>query len=158
MKGIKIWLLSLVVIITMAGCADLGLAKALELDAPVNLSEKLQMMSSIPVKTIHVKLIIMGQSHYMELPNGCTINEALEAIAEVKHGVVCCDNRDVQCINGLCQDPYKNEWWVIKVNGNSQNYSSHSRLSPGDVVELVWTGKIEHRRLQEWLLSFSKGK
>lgn len=105
-----------------------------------------------------VGLLIQGREWLLNLPPGATVNDALEAVANIKHGVVCCDSRDIQCINGLCQDPYHDAWWVIKVNGNSQNHSSHSRLSPGDVVELIYSKKLEHQALQDWLLSFSKGK
>ncbi len=95
----------------------------------------------------------------IELPVGSTISQALEAIAKVKHGLVCCDSRDIQCIDDLCGDPYKGKYWLIKVNGNSQNYSSHSRLSPGDVVELEFvTGPPAHLPLKDWLLSSLKGK
>lgn len=158
MKGLKTWLLNAVTLITLAGCSPVALASVLgDIPMPLNSPSKI-LSQNRKIKTMQVKLIILKQIQSIELPEGSTINEALEAVTKIKHGVVCCDNRDIQCINDLCQDPYKNEWWVIKVNGNSQNYSSHSRLSPGDVVELVWTGKIEHRRLQEWLLSFSGGK
>jgi len=117
------------------------------------------------IQTILVDLSIKIPANYtilkyeVRVPINSTISYALSSVAKVEHGVVCCDSRDIKSINGLANDPYHNSWWTIKVNGNSQNYSSHSRLSPGDVVELIYSaGPISHRALKDWLLSSSKGK
>ena len=158
MKGVKIWVLSAVALITLAGCGGLALANVSQDVLPSPSSQSMDIPRNPSIKTMRVTLIVLSHTQSLELPLGATVNNAVESVAKIKYGVVCSDNRDIQCINGLCQDPYKNYWWVIKVNGNSQNYSSHSRLSPGDVVELFYSGRIEHRRLREWLLSFSKGK
>ena len=110
------------------------------------------------IKTISVTLGISGYVWDLTLPEGATINEAVESIARVKHGLVCSDSRDILCIDDICGNPYKGTYWLIKVNGNSQNYSSHSQLQSGDVVELTYTGQTDHQRLEEWFLSSSKGR
>lgn len=95
----------------------------------------------------------------LRIPKESTINQAVEAVAKVEHGLVCCDSRDIKSINGIANDPYRQTWWTIRVNGNQQNYSSHSHLLPGDVVELAYgPGPVSHLQLRDWLLSFSKGK
>lgn len=115
---------------------------------------------SMPI-TLYIRIPSNNVSLKYELviPQSSTVGQAVESVAKVGHGVVCCDNRDIKSINGLANDPYHNAWWTIRVNGNLQNYSSHSHLEPWDVVELVYSSRpASHQRLQEWLLSFSKGK
>jgi hypothetical protein len=118
-----------------------------------NISIHYEMTIHIPSKNIKI-------SHDMESLVGTTVSQAVESIYKVSHGLVCADPRDIACINDLCQDPYKEKWWIIKVNGNVQNYSSQSRLAEGDVLELVYTEKefypVAHVSLQDWILSYDK--
>lgn len=92
--------------------------------------------------------------HHLSLPEGSTVSQALESVYAVKHAVVCCDSRDIWSVNGLAADPYKEKWWIIKVNGNTQNTSSTRKLSDGDVVELVYMENalhpVAHVRLEDW--------
>lgn len=91
---------------------------------------------------------------------GATVSQALETAYDVKHGLVCCDSRDIWAINGLAVDPYQEKWWIIKVNGNTQNVSSTTKLRDGDVVELVYLEKefypTAHVRLEDWVAGAGK--
>lgn len=111
------------------------------------------------LRPVKVKLWIAEKRWNLSLPNGSKVYDALEAVTIVKYGKVCCDVRDITCIDGLCGDLEKGTYWLIVVNGNSQNYSSRSRLSPGDVVELVYLSRLRpHQTLEDWLRASSKGK
>lgn len=118
--------------------------------------ESVGAISMPSIKTIHCLLILSGSSYPLELPEGSTVSTAVEAVARVKYGLVCLDPSGILCINDVCGE--NGTYWTIKVNGDYQNHSSHSRLSSGDVVEMAYSGKIEHLRLREWLLFSSGGK
>lgn len=93
--------------------------------------------------------------HHIGIFQGATVSDALESTYDVKHGVVCCDSRDIWAINGLAVDPYRQKWWIIKINGNTQNASSTAKLKDGDVVELEYKEDafypVAHVRLEEWV-------
>lgn len=93
--------------------------------------------------------------HHIGIFDGATVSDALESTYDVKHGVVCCDSRDIWAVNGLASDPYKQKWWIIKINGNTQNVSSTAKLKNGDVVELEYKEDafypVAHVRLEEWV-------
>ena|SRR3990167_5726092 len=113
------------------------------------------------VKTMSVGLVVeipasrLNFRHHLEIPINSTVSQAVEFVYPVKHGVVCCDSRDIRAINGLEIDPYQEKWWVIKINGNMQNSSSQSKLKDGDVAELVYLEKeynpTAHVRLEDWV-------
>ena len=120
------------------------------------------------VKTIQVGLLIEIPAsgllfrHHLSVPIGTTVSQALETAYTVKHGVVCCDSRDIWAINGLAVDPYKEKWWIIKVNGNTQNTSSTRKLVDGDIVELVYMenalNPVAHIRLEDWIENKGRNK
>lgn len=93
--------------------------------------------------------------HHLDLIEGSTVSQALETVYTVKHGLVCCDSRDIFAINGLAVDPYQEKWWIIKVNGNAQNSSSTRKLTDHDVVELIYmenaTHPVAHVHLEDWV-------
>lgn len=117
--------------------------------------------TSIRVETISVGLLVEIPAskllfrHHLTVPAESTVSQALETVYEVRHGVVCCDSRDIFAVNGLAIDPYKEKWWIIKVNKNTQNSSSTRKLSDGDIVELVYMENalhpVAHVHLEDWV-------
>lgn len=93
--------------------------------------------------------------HHITIAQGSTVSQVLEAAYTVKHGLVCCDSRDIWSVNGLAVDPYTQKWWIIKVNGNRQNTSSRTKVYDGDVIELVYEESAgypaSHVRLEDWV-------
>lgn len=93
--------------------------------------------------------------HHLSVVEGSTVSQALESVYEVKHGLVCCDSRDIKTINGLSVDPYQDKWWIIKVNGNRQNTSSRTILKEGDIIEFIYEENpfygAQHVRLEDWV-------
>lgn len=98
--------------------------------------------------------------HHVTAFHGSTVSQVLESAYVVKHGLVCCDSRDIWAINGLAVDPYQEKWWIIKVNGNSQNTSSQTKVYDGDTVELIYEEKTfypaTHVRLEDWISQVKK--
>ena len=71
---------------------------------------------------------------------------------EVVNKKVCCNNTDIWSINGIETVPGES-FWVIKVNGNSQNSSSQTQLFDGDSLEIVYMSKQDyesHLSLENW--------
>ena len=111
------------------------------------------------VASINVRLDVKVGSnvyrHKLVLPVGFTVAQAIDAVYEVGYGEVCLDPNGIVAINGLHQT--EKHFWSFSVNGNYQNYSSHSSLSPGDVLEVVYSDETVHVSLESWLLAYEEG-
>lgn len=120
----------------------------------LNLSTKNQQAKSIAVKVrVEIKSKKFESYRTVSIVPGSTVGSVLAGISDVQLGKVCSSENDIWSINGI--PTVKDEsFWVIKVNGNSQNYSSQSRLFEGDVLELEYLTKKEyenHKFLEEWI-------
>lgn len=122
-------------------------------------------MRRIGVGTFYVKLYVFVDKKIfksnIECFPGADIGSVLERAYPVRRGQVCADPIGIQCINNVCQDLDKHKYWEIRLNGNVQNTSSHSRLTEGDVLELIYVQdeayRPTHVDLETWLSSY-KGK
>ena len=125
------------------------LALVLEVNAKAS-----EVISNIRIKdTVDIP---HAATNRFEIP--ITIDSYIESKYKIERGFVCNSSQDIKCIQGLCGD--SDYYWAISLNGDTQNTSINSTLSPGDVLELVYKKKIraDHRRLQDWLLSSSIGR
>ena len=113
------------------------------------------------VRTVSVRIVVevpasrLRFRHAIEIPLGSRAVDALRSVYNVEQGLVCCDARDVRAINGLAVDPHREKWWVLKVNGNTQNTSSQTVLGDGDLLEAVYLEDEKyatgHVRLEDWV-------
>jgi hypothetical protein len=75
------------------------------------------------------------------LKPGSTVVDATRAAAKLKQGVVCCDPRDVEAINGVECDAKKKSWWIYDLNGKKGSTGAYNcRLQNGDRV--TWNYQV----------------
>ena len=86
-------------------------------------------------KPIQITQSVNGHSESVAAFDGIIAVEALKMGHSVEQGLVCCDARDVLGIDGVRSDPEADKWWTIRINGNTQNSSSRTKLKDGDKVE-----------------------
>lgn len=109
-------------------------------------------------KKVHITMIVRGpgisQEKFIGIVPGSTVSQVLDSHYKVHNSKVCASDQDIWAINGIPTIP-GDSFWVIKVNGNTQNVSSQTALFESDVLELVYMTKeqyqAEHQYLQRWL-------
>lgn len=75
--------------------------------------------------------------------NQATILEALSVNHEVKTGFVCSSQKDIVCVDGLCNRPSEHKYWTIEVNGDYEDFNSQSVVRPSDQVVLKYASSKE---------------
>ena len=132
------------------------LAETMSIQA-CQINDKKDSLRIFTVKSVQIGLNVYGpgineQKLVHIIPNS-TVCQVLHSYYRIIQKKVCCNSTDIWAINGVETVPGES-FWVIKVNGNSQNYSSQSSLTEGDVLELVYMKKaqyVEHQYLSKWL-------
>lgn len=110
------------------------------------------------IKKVHITLSVRGpgihQEKFIGITPGSTVSQVLDSNYDIHHSKVCASQNDIWSINGIPTVPGES-FWVIKVNGNSQNVSSQTALFESDVLDLVYMTKLEyqaeHQYLERWL-------
>lgn len=77
-----------------------------------------------------------------------TTNQAivLEIIKETHHvqtGMVCNSPHDIVCIDSVCNEPSRNKYWTIEVNGDYNHVNSQSVVRPQDKLVLKYASLNE---------------
>ena len=75
--------------------------------------------------------------------NQSTILEALSARHHVETGFVCSSDKDIRCVDGVCNNPSKHLYWTIEVNGDYKSVNSKTVIEPSDEVILKYASSIE---------------
>ncbi len=83
------------------------------------------------------------QTIQINTANQATVLQALEEKHKVQTGFVCNSLNDIQCIDGVCNNPEKHQFWTIEVNGDYQSVNSMSLVKPGDQVVLKYASSKE---------------
>jgi len=68
-----------------------------------------------------------------------TVLEAVKVSHQVTTGFVCTSANDIQCVDGLCNNPSQHKYWTIEVNGDFEDYNSMSKVGPQDKVVLKFS-------------------
>lgn len=120
------------------------------------LAEASEVVTSLKIhRVVESEELPVGE---FQSPIDITVDSYIDSQYLVERGFVCQSERDIKCLNGICGN---DEWaWHIVLNGDSQNTSLNSTVSPGDALELVYKKKTpeDHQRLQDWLLSYGTGR
>jgi len=120
---------------------------------PTTISDRRPELYRDSVKiSLSVKAPKLEEYKQIHIIPGSTVNQVLYGYYEVVNKKVCCNEHDIWSINGI--ETTSDSFWVIKVNGNSQNYSSQSTLNEGDILELTYLSKEQyenHLALESWI-------
>ena len=87
-------------------------------------------MAVFPIRTLEIKT-----------DNKVSVLEAVESSHWVKTGFVCSSDKDIVCIDGLCNR--ENKFWTIEVNGNYEDFNSRSEIGPSDRLVLKYASSRE---------------
>ena len=72
---------------------------------------------------------------------GKTVLESVRASHDVKTGFVCLSEKDIECVDYVCNDGKK--YWTIEVNGDYANFNSESVLKDSDQLVLKYASSRE---------------
>jgi len=70
--------------------------------------------------------------------NQATVLEALSLRHSVKTGFVCASPLDIECVDGVCNNPRRGSYWTIEVNDGYQDANSQTVVGPEDKVVLKY--------------------
>jgi hypothetical protein len=94
----------------------------------------------IPIEvTLEVDFGPANKSTYKETfttEEGATPKDVVSQVFPIRSGISCCSHRDVREIDGVANDPTKNQWWICKINGakTMKGFPHAVKVEPGDVV------------------------
>ena len=81
--------------------------------------------------------------HEINPSSGITVLEAVRMEHQVKTGFVCFSENDIQCVDKLCQDPKRNLYWSINLNGDYSKVNSMTPLKQEDSLTLEYASLKE---------------
>jgi plastocyanin len=87
------------------------------------------------------------------LPEGSTVLDALIKAAPAEQGLVCCNKKDVESIDGVKCDPESESWWLYEINGHKGPVSAFRLiLEDGDNVRWFYSklGSIMEKPASEY--------